>query len=120
MHRRYGYGLKSLGSPRYWTERAGRLQQSDPMSDGQGVDIINGIEIDLADKKTLALGFVAGLQLNQDSFGKCFYTTMDTVDFTQYFKRDYQKLFSEYNWYNLFVYDVVHFNGNLVASYELV
>lgn len=29
-------------------------------------------------------------------------------------------MIEEYNWYNLLVYDVVHFNGNLVATYEYV
>lgn len=118
MHRKYGYGLKALKSPRHWAKSSHILKADDPMSDGQGVDIINGVEIDLEDPTSLALGFVAGLQLNQDTFGKCFYVTMDTIGFTEYFYRDYRKLIEEYNWYNLLVYDVVHFNGNLVAVYE--
>jgi hypothetical protein len=64
QHRKYGHGLKSLKSPRYWAQVGQRLEADDPMADGQGTDVINGVSINLEDSKSLLLGFVSALQLN--------------------------------------------------------
>lgn len=120
-HRKYGHNLRSLKNPRYWTENAHKiLKADDPMTDGQGTDMINGVEINLEDARSLLLGFVSGMQLNDNTFGACFYTQLDMLDFTEYLKKDLNAMLSTplTSWYNFLVYDMVHLQGNLVASYE--
>ncbi len=120
-HRKYGHNLHTLKSPRYWAQNAPKiLKQDDPMTDGEGTDLINGVEINLEDARSLLLGIVGGMQLNDNTFGACFYTQLDMIDFTEYMSADWQKLKASPfdSWYNFLVYDMVHLNGNLVASYE--
>lgn len=48
--------------------------------------------IDLSKKSSFALGMVAGLQISTESNGKCFYTTLDTIDFIETVKKDIEAL----------------------------
>ena len=59
------------------------------MVDADGTTTINGITFNTEDSKVFVLGMVAGLQYNDDTYGKCFYTGIDTLNFLDYFKRDY-------------------------------
>lgn len=51
----------------------------------------NGVEIDLSDAKMAFLGAISGMQISEESNGKCFYTAMDTIDFTKTLKKDFGK-----------------------------
>jgi len=53
-----------------------------------------------------------------ETFGKCFYATVDTVNFYDFFMADIDLLISEGNFYQLFVYDPIRFSSNLAALYE--
>jgi len=54
-----------------------------------------------------------------ETFGKCFYAMVDTVNFYDFFMADIDLLISEGNFYQLFVYDPIRFSSNLAALYEL-
>jgi hypothetical protein len=41
--------------------RRSRLQATDPMADGAGVDVINGVAIDLESPLSFTVGLAAGL-----------------------------------------------------------
>ena len=39
---------------------------------------------------------VAGLQFNNDTYGKCFYSMVDTVNFVDYIERDFAKITTDW------------------------
>lgn len=84
MHKRYGYGLsdlrKSIDKQHYKLEQSGNEEDW------------NGVTIDLSQKSSFALGMVAGLQISTESNGKCFYVTLDTIDFIETIKTDIEAL----------------------------
>ena len=57
MHRKYGPGLVDMKDH----IRRSRLQATDPMADGAGVDVINGVAIDLESPLSFTVGLAAGL-----------------------------------------------------------
>ena len=77
-----------------------------------------GVTFNPRDPRTFFLGLTAGLQFNNNTYGKCFYTVVDTLSFYDYFVKDFNKLFVNYNFYQFFVYDPTHVFGNVVAVYE--
>jgi hypothetical protein len=83
-----------------------------------GIVSIGGVKIDTTKSTAFILGWVAGMQYQPDFAGACFYTVTDTVNSLNYFETDWQNLINYYQWYNLFVTDVIHFYSNLVAVYE--
>ena len=83
-----------------------------PMKVGKLENLVPG------DWQSFPLGVVAGLQYNQDTYGKCFYAMVDTVGFYDFFLQDYQLLLTEANFYNLLVYDPIRFSSNLAALFE--
>lgn len=89
-----------------------------PRDNKDGTQTFNGVTFNPKDERTFVLGLVAGLQFNNKTYGKCFYASVDTVNFLDYFARDLERLFTEYNFYSLIVYDPTHFYGNLMACYE--
>ena len=105
----------------YGVRTASPSPDNDPATGGRkGSDIIfvNDRNIDTKSWKSFFLGAVAGLQYNKDTFGKCFYAMVDTVNFYDFFVADYKLLVEEGNFYNLFVYDPVRFTSNLAALFE--
>ena len=58
------------------------------------------------------------MQYNQQTFGNCFYSVLDTVNFFQYFQDDVEALLTEFDFYNLLVYDPIRFLSNYLAVYE--
>ena len=52
----------------------------------------NGVQIDTASAKSFALGLVTGLQISTETNGKCFYVTLDTIDFIDILKADVDAL----------------------------
>lgn len=123
LHRKYGYGLKGVRAGLRGATDAVNAD-SDPMANGEviynkdGTATYNGVTFDPTDVRTFVLGAVAGLQYNNNTYGKCFYAAVDTVNFLDYFEKDFKRLFTEYNFYSLMVYDPTHFYGNIVAAYE--
>jgi hypothetical protein len=121
LHRQYGHGLRNLAT----TLNGGRKQASpspdnDPAFGKSGSpDItVNNYDINTLSWKSFFLGAVAGLQYNTDTFGKCFYAMVDTVNFYDYFVADFNALVTDGSYYNLFVYDPTRFSSNLAALAE--
>ena len=83
-----------------------------------GTQTYNGVTFDPHDHNTFALGAVAGAQFDNSTYGKCFYATVDTVNFVDYINRDLENMMETYNWYTPLVYDPIHFYGNLMAAYQ--
>ena len=79
---------------------------------------VNSVTFETTDPKTFVLGMVAGLQFTADTYGKCFYAMVDTVNYVNFFVADWNKMLTEYNFYSVFVYDTIHFYGNTIAVYE--
>jgi hypothetical protein len=123
LHKQYGFGLPLLrqalrGAPVAPDNDPSNNQGNKPKKNADGTQTYNGILLNPADQRTFVLGTVAGLQYNNKTYGRCFYATLDTVNFLDYFDRDFKQLFVDFSFYTLFVYDPVHFYGNLVACYE--
>ena len=62
---------------------------------------------------------VAGLQYNNNTWGKCFFSTYDTVMFLDNFVQDYYNMINYGNFYSLLIYDPIRFLSNYFAVYEL-
>jgi hypothetical protein len=120
LHRQYGYGLRNLGSTMNGLRGQSPSPDSDPSSTGADAEPINvnEFEIEPYHWKSLPLGVVAGLQYNSDTFGKCFYAMVDTVNFYDFFQADLNLLLTEGNFYQLFVYDPLRLSSNLAALSE--
>jgi hypothetical protein len=80
--------------------------------------MVNDRTIDTKSWKSFFLGGVVGLQYNDNTFGKCFYAMVDTVNFYDYFVADVNALITDGNFYNLFVYEPTRFASNLAALAE--
>ena len=80
--------------------------------------VVNERTIQTKSWKSFFLGGVVGLQYNDNTFGKCFYAMVDTVNFYDYFLADATLLLTEGNFYNLFVYEPTRFASNLAALFE--
>jgi hypothetical protein len=61
LHRKYGYGLKTLATQHQLLKNGHILKADDPMTDGEDIQEINGVTINLEAPESLALGLVAGL-----------------------------------------------------------
>jgi hypothetical protein len=121
LHRQYGYGLRNIAGAMEGLRGQSPDPDSDPSSYGQGGDEainVNEFEIEPYHWKSLPLGIVAGLQYNTETFGKCFYAMVDTVNFYDFFVADLELLVTEMNFYNLVVYDPIRFSSNVAALYE--
>lgn len=119
LHREYGIGLKHL-SEQIANPKA--LQQaSDPATNGQNADgslVINDYTIYPMSWKSFPLGVVSGLQYNNQTWGKCFYSVADTIKFVDYLQADYENLLTEGDFYQLLVYDPMRMLSNYLALYE--
>ena len=122
LHRTFGPGLVGLYDPmskklnkdnmkQHWTVAANNIQPFD-------TDVYPDLYIDTELATNFILGWVVGLQYTDDSPSDCFYTVADTLASLDYFKTDFENLIKYYQYYNLFVYDPIHFYGNLMSSYE--
>ena len=89
-----------------------------PTDNGDGTETYNGYTFNVTSLRSFPLGLVVGLQSDNSTYGKCFIMTYDSMVFVDYFEADWEALFSDYNYYNLLVYDPVRLYGNLVAIYE--
>ncbi len=124
LHRQYGHGLRNLADSMsggaYGVRTASPSPDNDPAMGKSGSTIIkvNDRDINTKSWKSFFLGSVAGLQYNTETFGKCFYAMVDTVNFYDYFVADFNLLIEEGNYYNLFVYDPVRFTSNMAALFE--
>ena len=120
LHRQYGYGLRNLASSMNGLRGQSPSPDADPSStgaDGQPI-VVNEFELDPMHWKSLPLGLGSGLQYNSDTFGKCFYAMVDTVNFYDFFVLDLNLLMTEGNFYQLFVYDPLRLSSNLAALAE--
>lgn len=79
---------------------------------------VNGYTIYPSAWQSAPLGFISGLQYDDSTFGSCFYATVDTLNFVEYFEQDVANFLSEGDFYQLFVYDPVRFLSNYLALYE--
>jgi hypothetical protein len=104
----------------YGVRKASPSPDNDPAvgRKGNSVIFVNNRNIDTKSWKSFFLGAVAGLQYNTETFGKCFYAMVDTVNFYDYFVNDFNALITDGNFYNLFVYDPVRFTSNMAALFE--
>lgn len=74
--------------------------------------------VDTTQMTSFILGWVVGIQYTSTAPSACFYTVADTIGSLDYFVNDWQNFIQYYQYYNLFVYDPIHFYGNLMSSYE--
>lgn len=121
LHRQYGQGLKDLKPTLAGGVRAQSSPDSDPATDGvnaDGTQVINGYTFDTTSWKSFPLGVVSGLQYNNNTFGKCFYAVVDTINFADYFQQDVENLLTEGDFYQLIVYDPIRLLSNYLALYE--
>jgi hypothetical protein len=86
--------------------------------DSENAISVNNFDLDPYNLRSFPLGVVAGLQYNNDTFGKCFYAMVDTVNFYDFFMADLNALVTELNFYQLLVYDPIRFQSNVAALYE--
>jgi hypothetical protein len=93
LHRTYGPGLKDLtsgGSQTLFGVRSTAADADPAMSDAtvnpDGTWTVNNVVLNVTSWETAPLGLVSGLQYNNNTFGKCFYSVMDTVKFVDYFQ----------------------------------
>lgn len=120
LHRQYGYGLKNLAASMNGLRGQSPYPDMDPSAtsyEGQSI-VVNEFEIEPYHWKSLPLGIVAGLQYNDNTFGKCFYSMVDTVNFYDIFMADKEALATEGNFYQLFVYDPLRLSSNIAALFE--
>lgn len=61
---------------------------SDPTTNSDGTETYNGVTFNPADTRTFVLGLVAGLQFQNNTYGRCFYAAVDTVNFMDVFEQD--------------------------------
>jgi hypothetical protein len=120
LHRQYGYGLRNLASTMNGLRGQSPSPDADPSSTGASEQpiVVNEFELEPYHWKSLPLGFISGLQYNQDTFGKCFYAMVDTVNFYDFFVADLNLLLTEGNFYQLFVYDPLRLSSTLAALTE--
>lgn len=120
LHRQYGLGLSKLAANMKGLRTSSPNPDSDPSANGAEGDLItiNSFDIHPYDMKSLPLGMVAGLQYNTDTFGKCFYAMVDTVNFVDIFKADLEALMEDMNFYTLIAYDPIRFASNIAALSE--
>jgi hypothetical protein len=125
LHRQYGHGLRNLADSMsggaYGVRGASPSPDNDPATGGRKgpADIVvNDRTIHTKSWKSFFLGGVVGLQYNDNTFGKCFYAMVDTVNFYDYFVADANALITDGNFYNLFVYEPTRFASNLAALFE--
>lgn len=106
------------------TGEGGSTGDADPalgdnaVKNADGTYTINGVIIDVLDWKSLPLGIVASLQYDNKTWGKCFYSTMTTVNFIDLMEADFQAFLTEFDFYTIFVYDPIQFLGYYLATYE--
>lgn len=74
--------------------------------------------IDARKQASFAVGFFSGLQYKPEFAGPCVLTVIDTANSLNYFVSALSALKSDFNWFNLGVYEPVHFYSNLIATYE--
>jgi len=65
-----------------------------------------------------ALGWTLAMQNRLDEIGYCFVSVIGTMEMIDVFKRDWNRLLSEYNFYNIFIYDPMQFYADILTTYE--
>jgi hypothetical protein len=90
----------------------------DQTKNADGTVTYNNVTFDPRNQKVFALGTVAGLQFTTETWGKCFYSVVDTINFIDYIERDIQNIFTDYQWFVALVYNPTHFLSNFMASYQ--
>jgi hypothetical protein len=84
LHRKYGPGFGKLMDPKSGSlfNTRGVTSETDPATDGVAgtTEVVNGQEILTTDWKSFPLGVVLALQYNEQTLGKCFTTTLGTVE----------------------------------------
>jgi hypothetical protein len=122
LHRTFGPGLVGLFDPttkrlnthnmrKHWKVATNNIQPFD-------TDSYPDVYVDTEGVTSFALGWVVGLQYNEDAPSDCFYTMADTIGSLDYFKVDIENLITQYSYYPLLVYDPIHFYGNMMSVYE--
>lgn len=122
LHRTFGPGLVGLYDPyskklnksnmkKHWIVGANNIQ---PFNTDQYPDYY----LDAEAMSSFVLGWVVGLQYNEEAPSDCFYSVADTITSLDYFVKDWNNLINFYQYYPLFIYDPIHFYGNLMAVYE--
>ena len=117
LHRQYGHGLRNLADSMSGGAYGVKSQEApspdnDPATGGKkgpSKIVVNERTIDTKSWKSFFLGAVTGLQYNGNTFGKCFYAMVETVNFYDYFQADINALIYDGNFYNLFVYEPTRF-----------
>lgn len=79
---------------------------------------VGGYQIDSDKASSFLIGWVAGMQYQLDTLGPCFTTTVATLDSFDYLKSDWTEFITNYQYYNLIVYDPIHIYQNILATYE--
>ena len=116
LHRQYGQGLNKLKTS--ITEDRPLLAESDPSTETGRYFTINDYLFDTKNPQSFVLGAIVALQYNNQSFGSCFYSTVDLINFVDIFKKDIENLMNEYDFYGLLVYDPIHFLDTYFVVYE--
>ena len=112
MNKEYGYGLINFHRAvsghkdlKYqFIEEKDDTQPINPNklyteTNADGTVTYNDVTFDPKEKRVFILGLVAGLQYNTDTYGECFYTTVDTVNYIKYFENDWNNLKQEHIFY---------------------
>ena len=87
------------------------------MNDGRYI-VVNDYQFDTQSWESLPLGMISALQYNNQTFGSCFYATVDLLNFIEIFQKDLENLFNELDFYGLLVYDPIHFLDSYFVVYE--
>lgn len=93
-------------------------QSGKPKTNKDGTQTYNDVTFDPHEQSVFALGAVAGAQFDNTTYGKCFYATVDTINFFSTVRNDYSQILTTYNFYTPMVYDSVHSYSNFMATYQ--
>jgi len=123
LHRQYGYGLSSLRTAvtkdHHPYVRDGVPGDDDPAQGPKdGYEEHNGVYFNPKDQRTFALGVVAGLQFNNDTYGDCFYAVVDGINTVDNLQRDFARILQTYRFFDVAVYHPTRVAGNMAAIYE--
>jgi hypothetical protein len=126
LHRTYGPGLKDLtagGSQTLFGVRSQPAASSDPSMaattvNPDGTWTVNDVNMNVSAWETFPLGVVSGLQYNNNTFGKCFFSVMDTVKFADYLTQDINSFVTDGDFYSILVYQPIRFASNVLSVYE--
>ena len=83
-----------------------------------GTTTVNNVTFDARNQNVFILGMIAGLQFTTETFGKCFYSAVDTINFIDYIEKDIKSITLDWQWFVALVYNPTHFASNVMASYQ--